>query len=493
MSPKLTEAAIFQNGYAVISREVDLVGDGQLVIRAPREAVLGTFWVTATDGVRISEVTRTYREVTNEVRLSTLTAILRANLDRTLTLLILDPDREDADEVEGTILNVGEMTILRVDGRTVALPTNMILAVAGGEDTMLWQAETQDIEQYLHIRATGPAGAKIFINSLESGMSWSPSFLAETSGDQVSLLAQATITNNIEEFENARIRLVTGLPNLRFLGQIDPMTESINLAALEMARTVSRAGSFARASDPQLNIPRGGMESEMALGAGAVADAFGDGVEATQTGDLFFYELPQMSLKRGDRTLRIVHTAEAEFARVFSVEFPPANFGDGSERRGTVWNTIRFRNTSSATLSAGPATIVEGGEILGQDLLGQIGAGDEVRLRISRTAQLIAEQSETLLNQETSRITSTAGGIRLVDAEFEGTISLQNLSDEAARIDVAATALGEVLSASDGGTHRSILQPGGWNSFVSRIQWTVTVPAGQTREVTYRYRTTVQQ
>ena len=86
IEPKIVGASLFKNGYAVIVRELPLPASGEVLIKQPAGAALGTLWVTASEGVTIDSVVSTKIETEGKTNLTSLDALLTANVGKVLTI-----------------------------------------------------------------------------------------------------------------------------------------------------------------------------------------------------------------------------------------------------------------------------------------------------------------------------------------------------------------------------------------------------------------------
>src|SRR5690606_29408649 len=86
-----------------------------------------------------------------------------------------------------------------------------------------------------------PRPGKVFMVSLEKGLTWAPAFALDiTDPKKLKLTAKATAINDLEDVINGDLRFVTGFPNMRFAGTIDPLLMHSN--ADQFLGTIGGAG-----------------------------------------------------------------------------------------------------------------------------------------------------------------------------------------------------------------------------------------------------------
>jgi hypothetical protein len=87
-----------------------------------------------------------------------------------------------------------------------------------------------------------PAGGeKISVSYLTRGVIWMPSYLIDlTDSKTAKFSAHAIIINEVTDFKNVKVQLVTGFPNIKFGEILSPIAQSQSLAEFLNALSGSR-------------------------------------------------------------------------------------------------------------------------------------------------------------------------------------------------------------------------------------------------------------
>ena len=90
---------------------------------------------------------------------------------------------------------------------------------------MIWKVKSTTTMPVMKMRITAGRGAKLSIVSLERGLTWFPGYSLDISDSKkLRLVSKATILNDLADLPNIQVRLITGFPNVPFVGWWDPLT-----------------------------------------------------------------------------------------------------------------------------------------------------------------------------------------------------------------------------------------------------------------------------
>ncbi|HMS56878.1 MAG TPA: hypothetical protein PKA27_15915, partial [Fimbriimonadaceae bacterium] len=84
---KVVAASLFKNGFAVVVREWPLK-DGEAIIEDAPQAALGTFWLTTSKGLKISEARTMLQRTAGERDAASVDELLGLNVGKTITLTL---------------------------------------------------------------------------------------------------------------------------------------------------------------------------------------------------------------------------------------------------------------------------------------------------------------------------------------------------------------------------------------------------------------------
>ncbi|MBC8066431.1 MAG: hypothetical protein H7Y17_16485 [Chlorobia bacterium] len=511
---QISGASMFKNGYVVVLREMDVPTSGQYVVKQIPQGSLGTVWITATEGTKIKEVVNALNDVKMEVKgeYGSLDQLLAANKGKVLEFQISLPDNKRS-WLEGKLMMVSaELAFVENGGEQFTIPRKDIISIKSKEKliysyTTKFDSKVRGLR--FDVETTKPG--KVYMVSLEKGITWAPAFALDiTDPKKLVLTAKATAINDLEDMIDTDLRFVTGFPNMRFAGTIDPLL--MNSTADQFIGTVS-GGGFGGGGMGGVGGPGGGrnrageMQNQKAaapMTADAMAEAMPIEGEGMQAGDLFFYTKPKMTLKNGERGMYMLFQTQADYKELYTwlvddetldnVEY---KFPSGDP--GEVWHSVRFKNTSGQPLTTSAATTFKNGQILGQDMMVYTPAGAEAEVRITKALDIRVEKNEEEAKREPGVImekiyVGLVNGQKVYDERplfdrlhIKGTLVMRNQKPSTVTMKVAKHLTGEVAFASHQAKVVKLAKGIKDVNPTSLVTWQVDVDAGKTVNLTYEF------
>jgi hypothetical protein len=334
------------------------------------------------------------------------------------------------------------------------------------------------------------------------GIRWIPSYRIDlTDGGAADLVMQAEVINEAEDFEDAAVDFVVGLPTFRFQDVASPMSlEQVMLDTLARAAPQVMgqlaAQSFSNAVFD--NYDRGAQQGRVgraALPAGM--DAAVDAMAGAELQDLYYYSTRKMSLKQGERAVVEVLRTRLPFRHLYTWDLElgqaasavrTADTSPLRTSRNKVWHQIVLENQSGRPLTTGPALILERGLPLGQDMLTFTPNGREVHLPVTAAVSVrgVLEQDELSRTASARRLHGDSYALVRNRARFRVTNSLK----VPVRLQVRAEVAGKCTRVSAGGQVVQVGQAGETRGGLvprSRVTWDLEIPAGADETVEARY------
>jgi hypothetical protein len=500
---RIAAASMFKNGYVVVLREMDVPASGQYVVKQIPQGSLGTVWITATDGTKLKEVVNSLTDVKEEVKIAfaSLDQVLSANWGKVLNFEVSQPENKRI-WVPGKLLTSSpEMIFAEHDGERFTLPRKDVVSIRSKDQLIYSQvSKVESKVRGLRFEVETSKPGKVFMVSLERGITWAPAFALDiTDPKTLVLTAKATAINDLENMANADFRFVTGFPNIRFAGVTDPLLMHSN--ADQFIGAISGTGGFGGGGGGRDRA--GEMLNQKAsapMAADAMAEAMNMQGEGMQAGDLFFYTKPDMTLKLGERGMYMLFQAEAPYKEIYTwlvedqtldnVEY---RFPSGDP--GEVWHSVRFKNTSGQPLTTSAATTFKNGQILGQDMISYTPNGAEAEVRVTKALDIRVERSEEEVKREKGVVTQKVhiGGSVFEDRPLfdrlhvKGTLIIRNLKTQRVTVKVAKTLTGEVASASHDSKVVKLAKGIKDLNPTSQITWQLDVDPGKSLSLTYEF------
>ena len=504
---RIAGASMFKNGFVVVLREMDVPASGQYLVKRIPDGSLGTVWITASDGTKLIEVVNALTDIKQEAKVDfgTLDQILAANRGKVLNFEVSQP-QDKRIWVEGKLLlSSSELVFAESNGERFTLPRKDIVSIRSKESLIYSQVAKVDRKvRGLRFDIETPRPGKVYMVSLERGITWAPSFALDISDPkELVLTGKATAINDLEDMAGADFRFVTGFPHIRFAGITDPLL--MNDSADAFIGTIS-GGGFGGGGGLGPGGARnraGEMQNQKAaapMDADAMAAAMNMQGEGMQAGDLFFYTKPNMTLKKGERGMYMLFQSKMPYKEIYTwlvedqtldnIEY---KFPSGDP--GEVWHSVRFRNTSGQPLTTSAATTFQNGQILGQDMMVYTPMGAEAEVRVTKALDIRVERNEEELKRERGVITQRVhiGGDQfetrpLYDRlHIKGTLNIRNLKAQRVTVKVAKNLTGEVASASHEAKVTKLAKGIRDLNPTSLITWQLDVDAGKALSLNYEF------
>jgi hypothetical protein len=495
IEPKIVSASLFKNGYAVVVREAPLDKKGETLIQTTPSSSLGTVWFTASAGTKLEEVVATQVAGTVESIFASLDEVLQGNVGKKVTLSIHEGDKVLGGSRSGTILAAtGAVVVLQGEKEIVAVPKASISSMVAEGDALLWKQSVDTSTRALRVKSKGPDGGKLFVVSLERGITWAPAYSIDISDEkELKLVAKATILNDLGDMDAVETRFVTGFPNVPYAGTPDPLTSGQSMDGFINALMQAGAPSNVR-------FGAGAMMTQNSMRAdarGGFDEAFTPSAEpGEKIEDLFFYHQPAVSLKKGDRAYYVLFTVTAPFEHIYTwdvADSAPIDSGrmpvpDGSSGLGDVWHCLKFKNTGKQPFTTGPATTFKNGELLGQDVMNYVSAGAEAQVKVTKALDIRAEQSAEEVSREKGAIKRNDGYPLFDLVTVKETLQVSNRKADKSKMRISRSLVGEVIKAD--GSPKVVKTTAGLNdvNVHQSIDWTVVVEGGKTVTLTFTYK-----
>ncbi len=503
--PQVREVSLFKNGLGWFVQQGTLRGDGVLNITDVPAAVHGSIWL-GYDPARLTVRALTARRATyaRTRPAVTIPEMLRANIGRTVEIFFDDTSRRGVitaiPEGEQPVVQPqyqrefgsriippsGDIMLFTADGRTEAIRLNEVQRVAG-DATLVTSLPYDEEKPVLEVSFAARQAEAYTLAYLARGVAWAPAYRIDISNaDKATLRLQGTFINEAQDLTDVTVNFISGFPNLTQTGVISPLA---NIESLDAFLNSLGGGSGYRRNENRMMAQSAVFANAPGFyGGDAVLPVAGDGDYA---GDLFYYRVPHVTLQKNERAAFDLLSDRVPYEHIYTWQIAPGGAPQGRYQRSetteneTVWHEIKFTNTFSQPLTTGPALVVEGGRILGQDVLNYCAAGGEGRVKITKALDIRAEQVET--EQARQHDARTFNGNRHDKVTVEGTLSLRNFKREAVTVEISRTVSGEFISSST--TCAAVKRAEAVRAVnpTTDLKWTVTIPAGGKLDITYSY------
>ena len=529
---KLTieKVALFKNGLGFISSGATLpenaktVRFGQLPVPS-----YGTFWVGYSEKVGVRSLVTSMEELERSVPVQNMAQFLQANAGRKVTLRT-GPGEKDV--VSGVIMtgatekdipeppspyvmdalrrqdrygryagvpSTTNILLIKTDKGTIALNAGSVMRADFEGGDVVHSAPAKQKRPSIRMELDRPAGGEtVSVSYLARGVTWAPGYFIDLSDAETARFsARALVVNELADFENVKLDLVTGFPNIRFGEVSSPVAMSQNLAGFLNALAGGGREEAARGRGHMMT--QQGFLSNVAVfdeSAARPMPGYSTAAEGIVSEDLFLYPVKGFTLKKGETAWVPLFTAQMPYQHIYTWRI--GDLLDGNARhRGEqqrtdgkvaeeVWHSCRLINNLKIPLTTATAEFVKEGEFTGQDVCYYTPPGVETTIRINRTMNVLAEQAETELQR--TRNAAKFHGYSYDLVRVQGTLRLRSRLDKLIKVEVRKGLSGEVLKTSseakDFKTATGLKQVNPKHV----LTWTVELKPGEEKELTFLYK-----
>ncbi len=290
---------------------------------------------------------------------------------------------------------------------------------------------------------------------LQEGIRWEPSYILDIAGATGTLSLRGSMQNTTEALNNSEVYVVVGSPFVANRGISDMLAPASVAAPAE-------AGVAA----PTPTAPA-------AAASGSVSQA---AVTQEEVGELYYYRKPGLSLATSDVAMVSILSATVPVAPRFEWN------ADGEE----VNYLVSLTNRTGQPLTTGPVFVLENGKAIGQEQVRYTPSGATTEIRLSRGIGLKVAKTEA----EVKRLGAVrVGRTDYIPVQIRGTLTITNHKNEAAAVKVTKTVRGRVDKLSDDGKVKNTQILNGEPNPINDLEWTVSIPAGATKTITYTFET----
>ncbi len=555
---------VFKDGYCLVVKRGAAVTDdrGEIVLtEVPDAAVLGSFWATPRDG-RLIGMVAGWAEVTSreEKDLPCLETIevLKANQGKSCTVWVQDdipltgviqavltqetavpvsdaqrpllessvrslssiraiPTAASAESSEQQLSAIsGTYFVLRTADGDVLLSAAEIhrLTIRDMQTTLARTVTTKQRTKRLTFRFAEPGQRReLLIAYFRPGVRWIPTYrvqLPEADAEQklAEITMQAELINEAEDLIDTPIDIVVGVPNFRFRSVPSPLVLEQTLRNVLQQAAPQLSNQFRNDLSNALFTQRAGefRNDGPVAAAGAAAIDLPPELTAAPAQELFVYNLPKFSLRKGERAAISIYNTQAPYRDVYTwdvhvkredIATAPSGSGVGSPlilSRNEVWRQIQLTNTTDMPWTTGAALIMQGGQPLAQELLTYTSPKASCRVPVTVAIDVRGSFKAEEIDRQLQAL--TWDGHHYARLRQRATLDVTSFKPQPIDLEIAVRFGGRAEQASDEG--RIALAPyrdDDWNQYrgspavnnSSSVHWAVKLEAGKTFRPTVEY------
>lgn len=540
---KTDRVIVFKDGYCLVVKQGAATTDADGVVftdEVPDAAVLGSFWAVPENGTIESVVAgwvETDSDTNREVDCSNVIEIVEANLGKDCSLEI------DEQKFAGNLHKILHKTPAPLDSLGASLvrftADYFVLRTTEG-DKMIQASAVQNLtmkdmlssfertvtEKSRHKRLTMKfdqpnTNVRVNVMYFRPDVRWIPTYRVNLTGKKIAALAQQSgksqqtsnpavsdhrtaeiimqgeILNEAEDLMDVPFHLVVGVPNFRFRTVPSPMVLEATMRNLLAQAAPNVMGVTSQMSNAMFTQRAGEFNNRRAnVNESPSMVELPDELIGKSGNDLFVYELPAMTLRKGERAIVPILRTEAAYRDIYTwdielthAENYAASAADSnsplvlSETR--VWRQVELTNNTKIPWTTGAAMFVDGQQPLAQELLTYTSPGGTCRVPVTVSVDLQGKAIDTEVKREFNALQWRGGHFALVQGKIE--IELANNKTESVLVGVRLRFGGKATKVSnEGKITLEAYRPEDWHerrgnpiNQSSNVRWTTTLQPGE--------------
>ncbi len=499
-------AALFKNGIGLVVSRAELPeASGAFRITPLPDAVLGSVWISWPDHLILEDIRASQAKIEQSMPAASLPDLLEANIGKTVRLrikdtwdqyTIVDIPKAHEEPVQPLLRDTlplppppgrGEIVILRDrEEKIQAYPLPWVEAIGFVEPEPGMAIQRATIQNVVDFHATpkGTAQAKnpVTLTYLSKGIAWSPSYVVDISVEgQASLSAKAIVVNDLVPLDNTELELITGYPHIQF----SDTPSTFSLAPLQQILDQLRMGKDRQESLMLSNMAVVAQRADYAMAAAPAPSMPSTPVMGEGDEDLYFYKIPAVTLKKGERGYYPLFSGEVPYEHLYTWEIPDTinEFTPFQQRppveppKPVVWHALKLTNTTGKPWTTAPAVTMKNGRILGQDTIEYTPDQATTDLKITQALSISAEHNEYEIERQRGGTQFYGNNYDLVTVK--GELAVTNFKDEPVTLEITKLLSGEVQKSA--GDPQIVRLARGLRSVnpASRLVWKLEVKPGK--------------
>ncbi len=536
----IREVTIFKDGHAFVLQSGRLTSDarGQVVLGGLPSPVLGTFWPFAVDA-RLQSATASQGTEVSLKNAQSVAELLKSNVGAQIIVLedngkryeakilgVPAPEKSAPGLAEAQPAPEAQIILLQTEEGVRAAPLSSIQNVIFKTAPSL-QTSSEARSTVLRLQLDSPnKAAQVGAVYLQSGLRWIPNYRLQLGdGGRATMKLQATLVNELANLKGVSAHLAIGVPSFAFRDMVDPIALQSALSRVSPAfQAQFGPGGFNGLSN---SIQSQQASSSYALGPRGPAgpDGAGGGPsvgEGKANEDFFFFDVNNLSLKKGERSVLALAQNELKFQDVYVAQSPAApppqvyqSLNSEQQRQATLaaraqfMHKIRLTNTGQQPLTTAPTLIERNGQLLAQTLMTYTATGGRSDIDLAPAVDITLKRSEDETKRTPDALTYNDNKFSRIDVA--GKLTVTSFRAEPVTVEITRQFVGTVSEAGAGPARGAIRQVGAgddafaspeggapaWWSYtndywrqvnpLSSVTWSITLPAKGAVELPYKY------
>ena len=508
---KAKSISIFKNGTAFFIKEGTVkTEDGSYMMteNIPR-ALFGTFWIHSPTK-ELKHVTSYNDLVTtkSEDVARSFMELMQANKGKKMKIHIGKdevyegiPEEVIVKDLKGkekSIINSNVIVFKTATQWLTFFPAEIRRVEFMEKPNQLLEKETTTNKNILSVNfRTKKAEQPLEMMYLENGLNWTPTYLIEMiSETKARLSLRAEVTNNAEDIEGSDVNFVVGIPNFKYANKLSSLVDFLGMVYPNQNQYAMNNFSNSLATQT-LSYD---IESTV-TGATAPGRPMGNGVTGDSDGDLYFYNVKNVSLKKGGRGQYPVFSKEIKIAHIYECNvaqnatttgFYQKDFLFTPDNKNPVFHSIKVMNELAFPWTTGTAMVVseKSGTTrpISQDLLNYTPIKGHSYVKLTESPDIKVKHAEKEIEREQQAKTINAKNRYYYDlVTVEGKIKIKSYKDKKVDLNIKRVVSGKLDKSNVKWLKAERVNRSGEINKVTDICWETSIEPGEELEITYTY------
>lgn len=487
------KAGLFKNNLAFVTRSLKIpAGAKTFYIKGNPAPIHGTMWASFAGSVTFDfkEVTVTKEEST-PVKLDIQTLLNQCG-NKTVKLHLNNDEVISGQLLTGSPPLHGYIFVKTKKGRELIQISRIWRFTFADKEFVikskyLLKKNTLK-EKFYKITVLPAKKARVLTFSyLTRGAIWAPSYRLDlTSRNQGDLAMKAVIKNELDDFLNVDIFLISGFPAI-FFAQARSLANNKIQTFINQLNSGSQGNyrSSAITQQVMLNVYQSSSSPDLS------------NTKLTRDTDLYFHPAGRHSISKGNARLIFLATDKVKYERV--VEWHISNRRDehgrllrewrnqsGKKSDQEAWDSIKIRNPFSFPLTTAPVTVYQKGRLISQNICYWTPPGEESNITFTKALNIKTQHQERELKGSRKRVMIGDDDFR--ESIVAGEITVRNLRRTSQKVFIYRTFFGK-HNYSEGNPKLELLPEGvGSLNEKSKLTWELNLEPGQKITLKYRFK-----
>ncbi len=492
---KIRQADVFKNGAAFITAEGSVkFSQGKGNLSEVPAALFGTLWLASKEkNVTVTEIKTVSEKKTVMRPAVTIKEILEANTGKKITWYRSD-DKKNAvtgvlqkvsgtdDRLEVTIKNGSQIQVLS------AYSYHALFEFPEGySDNYMDTVLASRLSVTVSPEKTSLPMQMVYF---QSQVGWVPTYYVELVDEKTAqIILTASLVNDAVDLDDVALNFVVGFPHFLYDNVETPLASKANindllraLGSAERRPAYNYQSVLANQSMMELNRPA----------AYAVDEEGFKSLEGNAEEDLFFYNKEHVTLKKGERGLYTIFTAQVPFVHIYEVSLENkftasgySGYKQDGEERPKVWHSVRLENKTPYPWTTGSGITLQNGKPLGMDILPYTPKTSKGKLKITVAPDIQVSDEEKEIERKTDIKRRDGYVYDLVT--IEGSIEVRNYKDKDITLQITKPISGKMVSHSPQAKIRPLVRIGDVINSENIVEWEIPVKAGKDQKLVYQY------